>query len=103
MQVWAAVIARCLLHVVYEFQAFLTLFAQQALGLSAGMAAQVRTLAAATSSPASRSRPPGKKARDDRLPPPDRHIMISGSSGVPDSYAAYAVHSLTTSSPEQFL
>mmetsp|Transcript_17112 Transcript_17112/g.51192 ORF Transcript_17112/g.51192 Transcript_17112/m.51192 type:complete len:587 (+) Transcript_17112:144-1904(+) len=40
-QVWAAVVARCLLHVVYEFQAFLNLFAQQALGLSAGMAAQV--------------------------------------------------------------
>lgn len=40
-QVWAAVVARCLLHVVYEFQAFLNLFAQQAMGLSAGMAAQV--------------------------------------------------------------
>lgn len=37
-----AVIARCLLHVVYEFQAFLNLFAKQALGLSSGMAAQVR-------------------------------------------------------------
>lgn len=40
-QVWMAVLARCLLHVVYEFQAFLNLFAQQALHLSAGMAAQV--------------------------------------------------------------
>ena len=36
-----AVIARCLLHVVYEFQAFLNLFAKQSLGLSSGMAAQV--------------------------------------------------------------
>lgn len=36
-----AVLARCLLHVVYEFQAFLNLFAKQALGLSSGMAAQV--------------------------------------------------------------
>ena len=41
-QVWMAVIARCLLHVVYEFQAFLNLFAKQSLGLSSGMAAQVR-------------------------------------------------------------
>ncbi len=40
-QVWTAVLARCLLHVVYEFQAFLNLFAKQALGLSSGMAAQV--------------------------------------------------------------
>jgi sugar phosphate permease len=40
-QVWMAVLARCLLHVVYEFQAFLNLFAKQALGLSSGMAAQV--------------------------------------------------------------
>lgn len=38
-----AVLARCLLHVVYEFQAFLNLFAKQALGLSSGMAAQVRS------------------------------------------------------------
>lgn len=37
-----AVVARCLLHVVYEFQAFLNLFAKQSLGLSSGMAAQVR-------------------------------------------------------------
>jgi hypothetical protein len=41
LQVWMAVIARCLLHVVYEFQAFLNLFAKQSLGLSSGMAAQV--------------------------------------------------------------
>ncbi|KAK9830389.1 hypothetical protein WJX72_011472 [[Myrmecia] bisecta] len=40
-QVVLAVVARCLLHVVLEFQAFLNLWAQQTLHISAGAAAQV--------------------------------------------------------------
>ena len=41
VQVWVAVAARCLLHVVYEFQAFVNLYAQKVLSISPGAAAQV--------------------------------------------------------------
>ena len=41
LQVWVAVAARCLLHVVYEFQAFVNLYAQKVLSISPGAAAQV--------------------------------------------------------------
>ena len=38
-----AVAARCLLHVVYEFQSFVNLYAQKVLSISPGAAAQVLT------------------------------------------------------------
>jgi len=38
-----AVAARCLLHVVYEFQSFINLYAQKVLSISPGAAAQVNT------------------------------------------------------------
>lgn len=43
LQVWCAIIGRCLLHLVFEFQAFLNLYVQQVLSISAGAAAQVST------------------------------------------------------------
>ena len=44
VQVWVAVAARCLLHVVYEFQSFVNLYAQKVLSISPGAAAQVLAL-----------------------------------------------------------
>ena len=41
MQVLIAIVARCCLHTMYEFTAFMNMWAVESLGVSGGMAAQV--------------------------------------------------------------
>jgi len=41
LQVLMAIVARCCLHTMYEFTAFMNMWAVEALGVSGGVAAQV--------------------------------------------------------------
>ena len=44
MQVLMAIVARCCLHTMYEFTAFMNMWAVESLGVSGGVAAQVSFL-----------------------------------------------------------